>query len=104
MLPASSDKREFVYVRGLPAAWCGVDNEASRASLRMHWERERLPYLWLFITYGGWRDAYTVVLEPCTNLPKDLHEAVRLGQAARLGPGEVFETRVRVRLTAMGKD
>ncbi len=102
VLPSSSRTREFVYVSGLRESWCGVDDESAGASLRMHWDGALLPYLWLFITYGGWRDAHTVVLEPCTNLPKDLTEAVRLGQAARLTPGGIFETRVRVALSALG--
>jgi galactose mutarotase-like enzyme len=100
VLPASSATREFVYVSALPAAWCGVDDAARGASLRMHWRAEEMPFLWLFITYGGWRDAYTVVLEPCSNLPKDLPEAVKRRQAAALAPGGVFETTVRVRLSA----
>jgi hypothetical protein len=102
VLPASSGMREFVYVTGLAGAWCGVDDEATGASLRLHWQPAELPYLWMFITYGGWRDAYTVVLEPCTNLPKDLPEAARLGQSAALAPGGVFATTVRVRLAAIG--
>jgi hypothetical protein len=102
VLPAESRAREFVYLQGLPATWCGVDDSETRASLRLEWEMEHLPYLWLFISYGGWRDAYTVVLEPCTNLPKDLHEAVRRGQSPRLDPGGVFETRVRVTLSGLG--
>ena len=48
---------------------------------------------------GGWRDCYTAVLEPCTNLPKDLTEAVRAGTSARLAPGETFRTSVAVALT-----
>jgi hypothetical protein len=97
--PPESRAQEFVYMEGLPAAWCGVDDSATGASMRLDWEQGRLPYLWLFMSYGGWRDTYTVVLEPCTNLPKDLHDAARLGQSARLDPGEVFETRVRVTLS-----
>lgn len=103
VLAASNASREFVYVTGLPAGWCGADDPARGASLRMHWDLARMPHLWLFITYGGWRDAHTVVLEPCTNLPKDLGEAVRRGQAARLGPGEAFETSVRVVLSATSR-
>ena len=65
----------------------------------MEFDAERLPFVWLFLTYGGWRDLYTAVLEPCSNMPKDLQEAVRLGQSARLEPGEEFETAVTVTLS-----
>lgn len=90
--------REFLYVRDLPGHWCGVDDVRANASLRMNFDVERLPFVWLFLTYGGWRDLHTAVLEPCTNMPKDLAGAVAAGQSARLAPGEVFETGVAVEL------
>lgn len=96
--PQSSAEREFVYLTDLPEAWCGVDDLASGASLRLRYDARRVPFVWLFLAYGGWRDCYTAVLEPCTNLPKDLAEAVRRGQSARLPGGGVFETSVTVTL------
>jgi hypothetical protein len=74
-----------------------VDHEAG-ASLRLAFDRRDFPFAWLFLSYGGWRDVYTAVLEPCTNMPKDLGEAVRAGQAACLEPGATFQTQVAVTL------
>jgi hypothetical protein len=91
---ARSDAREFVYITNLPEGWCGIDDPATRASLRLHFDSAVLPYAWLFLSYGGWRDCYTAVLEPCTNMPKDLNEATRAGRSAALEPGGVFETEV----------
>lgn len=93
---AGSRAREFLYLRDLPEPWCGVDDPGSGASLRMRFDPAALPYVWLFLSYGGWRDCYTAVLEPCSNLPKDLAEAVRLRQSARLEPGGEFMTQVSV--------
>jgi hypothetical protein len=93
-----SREREFVYVLDPPAGWCGVDDLESGATLRFSFDRERVPFVWLFLSYGGWRDCYTAVLEPCTNFPKDLDEAVARGHAAILRPGEVWETRASVTL------
>jgi hypothetical protein len=96
--PASAQK-EFLYVKNLPAHWCGVDDLGRDASLRMSFDPGQLPFVWLFLAYGGWRwPVYVAVLEPCSNLPKDLSEAVRLGQAARLEPGEEFSTEISVTL------
>ncbi|MBI4031363.1 MAG: hypothetical protein HY370_06765 [Proteobacteria bacterium] len=89
-------QREFVYVEELPEGWCGVRNHLTGRSLRLEFSRETFPYTWLFMTYGGWRSLYTAVLEPCTNMPKDLDEAFRLGRCARLEPNAFFETSVRV--------
>lgn len=99
----SAASREFLYVRDVPGAWCGVDDLAQGASLRMQYDAAVMPYLWLFLTYGGWRDCYTVVLEPCTNMPKDLRTAANLGQSAKLAIGGVFETSVTVALGALSE-
>lgn len=99
-VPAADSEREFVYVTELPQSWCGVDDVAAGASIRMRFDDRRMSFLWLFLSYGGWRDCYTAVLEPCTNMPKDLSEAVRSGRSARLDPGAVFQTSVAVTLSA----
>jgi hypothetical protein len=99
-VPAYGTAREFVYVTELPESWCGVDDVTAGASIRMRFDDRRMPFLWLFLSYGGWRDCYTAVLEPCTNMPKDLSEAVRAGRSARLDAGAVFQTSVAVTLSA----
>jgi len=102
VIPCPSSKaREFVYVRDLPQPWCGVKDLREGASIRMTFDSGQLPYVWLFLTYGGWRNLYTAVLEPCSNLPKDLSDAVHLGQSARLEPGEEFKTAVSVTLAGL---
>jgi hypothetical protein len=99
-VPPFGEAREFVYVTELPESWCGVDDVAAGASIRMRFDDRRMPFVWLFLSYGGWRDCYTAVLEPCTNMPKDLSEAVRTGRSERLDAGAVFQTRVAVTLSA----
>jgi hypothetical protein len=94
----TTERREFLYVRDLPKPWCGVDDPGRDASIRMSFDGRQLPFVWLFLTYGGWRGLHTAVLEPCSNMPKDLAQAARLGHAARLEPGAEFETRVAVTL------
>jgi hypothetical protein len=78
--------REFIYVSELPEGWCGAWNSRNGATLRLHFPRNVFPFTWLFMTYGGWRDLYSVVFEPCTNMPKDLATAQSLGQCAVLHP------------------
>lgn len=97
--PASSPAREFLYVWNLPAGWCGVFSPASRSRLRLFFDTKTFPYTWLFMTYGGWRNLHTVVLEPCTNMPKSLHAAMARGSCAGVLPGSAFECSVRVALS-----
>jgi hypothetical protein len=99
----SSGARDFLYVTRLPAGWCGIDDIGQRASLRLRFDLSDVPFLWLFLTYGGWRGCYTAVLEPCTNMPKELSHAVRLGQSASLSPSGVFQTRASVTLSELSE-
>jgi len=97
--PEEEAHRELVYVADLPEGWCGVRHTGTGASLRLFFPREVFPYTWLFMTFGGWRGLYTVVLEPCTNMPKDLDTAFRLGRCAVLLPQETLDCEVRVELS-----
>lgn len=97
--PAKENQREFVYVSGLPQGWCGARDLRTGAGLKLRFNRKIFPFTWLFMTYGGWRGLYTVVLEPCTNIPKDLNAALKRGACAELAPGKTLETTVSVELS-----
>jgi hypothetical protein len=95
---AGSHRREFVYVRDLPEGWCGIQRGNSGERIIVTFPHAVFPYCWLFMPYGGWRDYYTVVLEPCTNMPKDLGQAMQLGQSAKLAGHGVLDCAVQVSL------
>lgn len=96
----SSRTSEFVYVSDLTEGRCGVIDTNSSSWVRIEYPTDVFPYCWVFMTYGGWRDHNVVVLEPCTNYPKDLGEAVSRGSSAGLAPGEIKEFEVRVSVGA----
>ncbi|MDQ6770840.1 MAG: hypothetical protein M3Z54_12730 [Gemmatimonadota bacterium] len=95
----AANSHEFVYVTNMPVGWCGVRNVGSNRAIRLCYSLDAFPFTWLFMTYGGWRGLYTVVLEPCTNMPKDLAEAHRQRQSLVLVAGQSFECSVRAVLT-----
>lgn len=92
----SSSSNEFVYVSDLPAGVCGVTDLGVGAWIRFEYPVEVFPYCWIFMSYGGWKGHNVVVLEPCTNYPKDLHEAVARGDTAVLEPGVPLDFQVKV--------
>jgi hypothetical protein len=100
VLPPEEEKhREFVYVAQLPEGWCGVRDTRTGAVLRFHFPLDIFPYTWMFMTFGGWHSLYTVVLEPCTNMPKDLKTALHLGQCGILAPQATMSCEVRAELS-----
>jgi hypothetical protein len=61
-------------------------------------DRERCPWLWLWIVYGGWRGYHHVIVEPWTSCPVNLAETVRQNTALRLQPGRTFAAEVSLTL------
>lgn len=98
ILPKESGHKEFVYVTDLSEGWCAIKNKRNGSEFRLCFPSKVFPYLWLFITYGGWRDHYTIVLEPCTNFPKDLDSAYKNGTCGRIEGQSRLECEITVSL------
>lgn len=86
--PRAARTQEFIYLTELAEGWCGLRNERTGTAFLLRFSLDHLPYVWQFQTYGGWRDHYVAVLEPCTNVPKDLVAAEKRGACAVLAPHE----------------
>jgi hypothetical protein len=79
--------REFVYASDLAEGWCGVRSARTGTALVFRFDRRQLPFVWLFQSYGGWRDHYVVVVEPASTMPYDLAVARERGTCAVLPAG-----------------
>jgi galactose mutarotase-like enzyme len=97
-----SKTSEFVYVSNLTESWCGITDASTDSWVRIRYSDEVFPFCWIFMTYGGWRDHNVVVLEPCTNYPKDLDSAIAEGTHATLTPGIAKEFDVTFSVGAVG--
>ena len=86
--PASSQLQEFYYSSDLANGYCGIRHQRTQSTLLITFDTADFPYVWMFQSYGGWRDHYVVVVEPCTTLPADLETACRQHTAALLQPQE----------------
>jgi hypothetical protein len=86
--PASTRLQEFYYSSDLSNGYCGIRHQGTQSCLLMTFDTADFPYVWMFQSYGGWRDYYVVVVEPCTTMPSDLEEAYRRHTIAILSPHE----------------
>lgn len=99
VLPAKSVRlREYIYVYDMPDGWCGVRNAHDGRFLRLRYSRATFPYTWIFMAFGGWKGLYTVSLQPCTNMPRDLSAALQAGRCANLDSFGVAEAEISVEL------
>lgn len=88
-IPAPESRlQEFYYSSDLAVGECGIRSQKTQSSLIMRFDQADFPYVWVFQSYGGWRDHFVLVMEPCTTIPFDLEVACQNGTTAQLQPQE----------------
>jgi hypothetical protein len=83
------------YATDLAAGWYAIEYPKRHMGILFEFPLETCPYLWLWLSYGGWRGYYVVVIEPWTGCPVTLSEAVAAKTHRVLNPGESFSCTVR---------
>jgi galactose mutarotase-like enzyme len=97
---------EMFYTARLREGSCGIYRSAVRQTLEIAFDTQRLPYLGLWLCYGGWPDSgsgpkqYAVALEPTTSACNTLEQAQRRGSAIMLESGELFDWEIRFTINA----
>lgn len=96
-IPAKSELlQEFIYVKNISGGWCGLRRKRTGEKFFLKYPQEVFPYCWFFMALGGWREYYTVVMEPCTNFPKDMNAAIANGTCAMMRPNEIRQFSISV--------
>ena len=92
---------EMFYSSRLNEAVCGIYREASGQALEVSFDSKRLPYLGLWLCYGGWPSdgeeplQYAVALEPTTSACNTLAKAQQTNAAISLKAGETYDWEIR---------
>lgn len=95
IIPGNEGSMDFFYLYNAPSGEMQLLNSAGYL-FSYTYNAKVFPYQWLFASYGGFFHHYTVILEPCTNMPMSVNEAASLQQSATLGAGETLETTVTI--------
>jgi galactose mutarotase-like enzyme len=88
---------EMFYSSRLNETACGIYRETSGQVLEVSFDSKRLPYLGLWLCYGGWPSdgeeplQYAVALEPTTAPCNTLAKAQQTNAAIPLEPGETYD-------------
>ncbi len=88
---------EMFYTPRLIEAVCGIYREQSGQVLEVWFDGKHLPYLGLWLCYGGWPSdgkeprQYAVALEPTTSPCNNLVNAQRTNTAICLKAGETYD-------------
>jgi galactose mutarotase-like enzyme len=71
--------------------WCAIERKRLKRRVAFHFDSQQLPYLGLWLCYGGWpaqqaARQHCVAMEPCTAEGDSLAVAAQEGRARRLAP------------------
>lgn len=92
VLQPESGVAEMHFATELREGWCALTDSQSKIGFGLSFDKEIFSTVWVFMTYGGWRNLNTVIIEPCTAYPHTLSEAKTRGRLATLARQSSLET------------
>lgn len=96
IVPPKTSAVDFFYLYDTPKGEMSLVNKNDTALFCYSYDKNVFPYQWYFASYGGFLNHYTAILEPCTNMPLSVNEAIQKGQCAVLQPGESLQTSIQI--------
>ncbi|HEV2073834.1 MAG TPA: DUF5107 domain-containing protein [Thermomicrobiales bacterium] len=84
----------FLYGLELHAGYCAVSYPGEQVGFGVSFDPKVLTSVWIFGTFGGWRNLSTIILEPCTGYPARLDQAIQQGSVLTLEPEATLSTTV----------
>jgi galactose mutarotase-like enzyme len=103
-VPEMDDTTEFLYLVDLEEGVCGLAHKAEDWRFTVTFPKEIFPTVWIFASFGGWRDLETLILEPCTTWPKSVLQAKELERCYQLDSGESVTAMISVHAGAYSED
>jgi galactose mutarotase-like enzyme len=106
--PYADGTAEMYYTGRLQQGRCGLYRVSAGQGITVTFDTAQLPYLGLWLCYGGWPEGgaeplqYAVALEPTLAPRGTLVEAQQANLACVLNPGESLRWSITFRLTAPG--
>jgi hypothetical protein len=84
------------YASELFEGWYAIENPETGVGILVEFPLQLCPYIWLWLTYGGWRGYYVAIVEPWTSFPISLSGAVAQKTQRSLAPREIYSCNLRV--------
>ena len=106
VLPATARTADMLYTERLQHGWCGLYRAASQTGLVVRFDTSLLPYLGLWLCYGGWPEddskqlQYAVAFEPTVAPHGTLLAAQQAKVAPELAPHGQFQWRINFQITS----
>lgn len=97
------------FTQKLKKGKVGLFHTKSDEALMLSFDTSHIPYLGIWLCYGGWPDGqqskeHTVALEPCSGRPDSLLEACRRGENSEVLPSETHQWKLKLTLLKTKND
>ncbi|MCP3739353.1 DUF5107 domain-containing protein [Rossellomorea sp. BNER] len=80
----SATVEKFYFTERLQAGWCSLVQPDLKRKLTYSFPVEKVPFLGVWKTRGGYRGEYNVALEPCTGIYDDVYLAEKIGKSSSI--------------------
>ncbi|ACC98166.1 Putative galactose mutarotase [Elusimicrobium minutum Pei191] len=82
----SNSCEKFYFLKQNTEGWCGVEHQDTGDKLVYKYDADKVPYLGVWKTQGGYRGDYNIALEPCTGVYDDLYVADKIKKLSKIPP------------------
>jgi galactose mutarotase-like enzyme len=82
---------KYYFTEELDEGLCATRQEDIGKKLIYRYPSEKIPYLGVWITNGGYRGDYNFALEPCTGIYDDLYVAMKIKKVSEIPPNGNYE-------------
>jgi galactose mutarotase-like enzyme len=97
VLPLSSNNMEKYYVKGaVEEGCCGAYYPSKDVTYRLHYDKEKLPYLGFWVTEGAYRGDYNCALEPSNGYYDSIEIARKEDKLCVIKPKESLRFSLRL--------
>lgn len=96
LVPDKNNTVDFFYLYDMAKPEMAFANNKEHTLFAIQYDEKIFPYQWYFASYGGFLNHSTAILEPCTNMPMSVNEAMAAKQSATLRSGEEMKTTVKI--------
>jgi hypothetical protein len=96
VVPPVDGSTEFLYLLDLSEGKCALRHRQENWQFSLSFPKEIFTSVWLFASFGGWRDLEVLILEPCTTPQLSLAASAKEGRCLHLEPGASIPASVQV--------
>ncbi|WP_240339714.1 DUF5107 domain-containing protein [Halobacillus ihumii] len=95
---AASNIEKFYFTKPLSQGWCQAVQEDIGRTLTYTFPPDKVPYLGVWKTQGGYRNDYNFALEPCTGMYDDVYVANKINKISKIPPRGTYSWKITMQL------